>query len=226
MAHQSDARMWWSEPLVWAAGDCEMKKVLDEALTLLARCPAILTRIEADQDRWAKAKKKIRQADQRWQAAQTLPLPGLVWDEAPAPSADTLELASGRPRMGAELVYVCSVLRGYLGSLTDQAAKDRLLDSTTLHLYWHSRGLYFPGWTTMVENVNALSKETRHYILDAQLAMILDEGLDDFSQALLDSTAVEANSAWPTDARILLGLLERAFRRSQQLTRFGLSNIP
>jgi len=41
---------WWSEPLVWAASDCEMKKVLDEALSLLAHDPTILSRIEADQD--------------------------------------------------------------------------------------------------------------------------------------------------------------------------------
>ena len=217
---------WWSEPLIWAASDCEMKKVLDEALSLLARDPTILGRIEADQDAIARAKKKVRQADQRWQAAQTQPLPGLSVVEAPECETDRLSLQQGRPRMAPEVVYVFMVLRGYLGSICDREARDRLVDSTTVQLYLRSRGDCFPGWTTILENINAVSNATRSHILDAQLAMIMDEGLDDFSEAILDSTAVEANSAWPTDARILLGLLERAFASSQKLERFGLSNVP
>ena len=216
---------WWSDPLIWVSSDCEMKKVLDEALSLLAGNPAILGGIEADQDAVAKAKKKVRQADQRWQVAQTLPLLALS-EETVSREADQLLLEQGRPRMKPELVYVFLVLRGYLGSISDQEARDRLLDSTTVQLYLHRRGEVMPGWTTMLENVNAVSNATRSVILDAQLAMILDEGLDDFSQVILDSTAVEANSAWPTDARILLGLLERAFVGSQKLQEFGLSNIP
>tara|TARA_Y100000031_G_scaffold89374_1_gene98343 strand:- start:308 stop:1816 length:1509 start_codon:yes stop_codon:yes gene_type:complete len=211
---------WWSEPLVWAASDCEMKKVLDEALSLLAHDPTILSRIEADQDAVARAKKKVRQAD------QTLSLPGLCVAEAPACEPDRLSLQQGRPRMAPEMVYVFMVLRGYLGSICDREARDRLMDSTTVQMYLSSRGECFPGWTTILENINGVSNATRSHILDAQLAMIVDEGLDDFSQAILDSTAVEANSAWPTDARILLGLLERAFASSQKLERFGLSNVP
>ena len=179
----------WSEPLIWAACDCEMKKVLEEALSLLSGHPKILGLIEADQDAVGKAKKKVRQADQRWQAAQTLPL-GLSAETVPV--TENLTLAQGRPRMKPELVYVFLVLRGYLGSIGDHEARDRLLDSTTVQLYLLRRG----------------------------------EGLDDFSQVLLDSTAVKANSAWPTDARILLGLLERAFVGSQKLEYFGLSTIP
>ena len=189
MTPETVERSWWSEPLIWASCDCEMKKVLDEALSLLAGHPKILGRIEADQDAVGKAKKKVRQADQRWQVAQTLPL-GLCVGEPVA--ADELTLGQGRPRMKPELVYVFLVLRGYLGSIGDHEARDRLLDSTTVQLYLLRRG----------------------------------EGLDDFSQVLLDSTVVKANSAWPTDARILLGLLERAFVGSQKLEYFGLSTIP
>ena len=216
---------WWSEPLIWASCDCETKKVLDEALSLLARNPEILSHIEVDQDTVAKDKKKVRQADQRWQAAQTLSLPGMCEETRPL-EAEKLTLGHGRPRMKPEVVYVFMVLRGYLGSIGDQEARDRLLDSTTVQLYLHHRGEVMPGWTTMLENVNAVSNATRNLILDAQLAMILDEELDDFSQVILDSTAVEANSSWPTDARILLGLLERAFAGGQKLEAFGLSNIP
>jgi hypothetical protein len=225
MTPETVALSWWSEPLIWAASDCETKKVLDEALSLLAGHPEIVHRIEADQDAVAHAKKKVRQADRRWQAAQTLSLPG-VSEETVRLEAEKLTLEQGRPRMKPEVVYVFMVLRGYWGSIGDQEARDRLLDSTTLQLYLHQRGEVMPGWTTILENVNAVSNTTRSFILDAQLAMILDEGLDDFSQVILDSTAVEANSAWPTDARILLGLLERAFASSQKLEAFALSNIP
>lgn len=190
---------------------------------MLAGHPKILSCIEADQEAVGKAKKKVRQADQRWQATQTLPL-GLCVGEPVA--TDELTLGQGRPRMKPELVCVFLVLRGYLGSIGDQEARDRLLDSTTVQLYLLRRGEVMPGWTTILENVNAVSNATRNLILDAQLALILAEGLDDFSQVLLDSTAVKANSAWPTDARILLGLLERAFVGSQKLEDFGLSNIP
>ena len=203
-----------------------MKKMLDDALSLLARKPEILHRISADQDAWGLAKKELRRADQRWEAAQTLPLPGVAWEEIASMRAEAWSLLDGRPRMPAEVVYVFSVLRGYLGSLTDKQVQDRLVDSTTLQWYLHQRGLCFPGWSTLVENVNAMSNQTRSLVLDAQLEMILGEGLDDFLEAIVDSTAVEANSAWPTDARILLGLLERAFRRSQQLDAFGLDNLP
>jgi IS5 family transposase len=203
-----------------------MKQVLDQALTLVAQQPEILTRIAADQDALGIAKKQLRLADQRWARAQMLTLPGLPVEEAIDRPIDGVSLLEGRPRMPAEEVYVFSILRGYLGSISDQDARDRLLDSVTLHLYLRSRNRTFPGWTTMLENLNAISPETRDFILEAQLAMILDEGLDDFSHAFLDSTAVEANTAWPTDAGILLALLARAFRTSQQLEAFGLANLP
>ena len=125
-------RSWWSEPLIWASCDCEMKKVLDEALSLLAGHPKILGRIEADQDAVGKTR----------QAAQTLPL-GLSAETVPV--TENLTLAQGRPRMKPELVYVFLVLRGYLGSIGDHEARDRLLDSTTVQLYLLRRGEVMPG---------------------------------------------------------------------------------
>jgi IS5 family transposase len=214
------------EELFWLGPDSELKQVLGEALDLTRRQPAILARIAADQDAVGLAKKQQRQADARWQAAQTAWLPGLpeVPDGAAEPRPLRLEL--GRPRMPAEVVFVLFVLQGYLGSVTDRAARDLLAESRTLQQYLAARGQPFPGWTTILENVNAISLETRDFILDAQLAMIREDGLDDFAVAVVDSTAVQANSAWPTDGGILLGLLERAFRASQKLARFGLPNLP
>ena len=123
------------------------------------------------------------------------------------------------------VAFVFFVLEGYLGSVTDRRARDLLLESQSLNLYLQSRGLKFPGWTTIRDNVHAISVATRSLILDAQLAMIRLEELDDFSVAVVDSTAVQANSAWPTDGRTLLGLLRRAFHVTQQLEDFGLPNV-
>ena len=214
------------EPLFWVAPNTDLKKVLDQALDLAAGKPEILTRIAADQDALGIAKKRLRLADQRWERAQMPTLPGLSLEEVTERPVDDVSLLEGRPRLPAEVVYVFSVLRGYLGSISDQDARDRLLDSVTLQVYLGRWNLVFPGWTTILENLNAISQGTRSFILDAQLEIILEEELDDFSQALLDSTAVEANSAWPTDSGILLALLERAFRTSQKLDVFGLANIP
>ena len=226
MAQTTESREWTWEPLFWVAPDTDMKQVLDQALDLAARKPEILTRVTADQDALGIAKKQLRLADQRWERAQMLTLPGWPEEEATERPMEGVSLLEGRPRLPAEVVYVFSVLRGYLGSISDQDARDRLLDSVTLQLYLSSRNLTFPGWTTILENLNAISQETRGFILEAQLEMILEEELDDFSQAILDSTAVEANSEWPTDSGLLLALLERAFRISQRLETLGVANLP
>lgn len=214
------------EELFWLGPDSELKQVLGEALELVRRTPAILTRIAADQDALGLAKKQQRQADARWVAAQTAWLPGLP--DAPCRTAppSPLRLELGRPRMSAEVVFVFFLLQGYLGSVTDRSARDLLAESRSLQQYLAARGQLFPGWTTMLENVNAVSVETRGFILDAQLAMIREDGLDDFTVAVVDSTAVQASSAWPSDGGILVGLLERAFRAGQKLERFGLPNLP
>ena len=82
-----------------------------------------------------------------------------------------------------------------------------------------------PGATTILENVNAISNETRQHILNAQMELVLKEGLDDFDTILLDSTSVEANSGWPTDSGILLALLRRTYHYSQKLELFGVCNF-
>lgn len=211
--------------LFCTAPDSELRQVLDGALDLLRRTPAILTRIDADRDVVGLAKKCQRRADAQWLAALTAPFPERPCVETD-PALAKLSLEQGRPRMPAEAVYVFCVLQGYLGSVTDLRARDQLRESQTVHVYLQSRGLRFPGWSTILENVNAISVETRSFILDAQLAMSRQDELDDFATAIVDSTAAHANSAWPTDGRMLLGLLRRAFRASQKLSDFGLPNLP
>lgn len=214
----------------------ELGQVLDEALELVRRTPAILTRIDEDRDVAALSKKAWREADARWARSHTACFPEWPRPESATaalqvpleqgpPDLQVLPLEQGRPRMPAELAYVFLVLQGYLGSVTDRRARDLLQDSLTVHAYLQSRALRFPGWSTILENVNAVSVETRSFILDAQLAKIRDDDLDDFSAAIVDSTATRANSAWPTDGRMLVALLARADRAGQRLQDFGLPNL-
>ena len=83
----------------------------------------------------------------------------------------------------------------------------------------HAAGrLRMPAVTTILENVNLVSHTTRELNFDKQIAFILQEQWDDFGKLTIDSTSVKANSDWPTDAKILTGLLMRVHR-------FGLENF-
>jgi hypothetical protein len=202
----------------------ETSKVLADALTLFTRCPEIGRRIAADQDRVARRKKKLRLDHGQWQASRT-PAFGAMPVGRDEIVADRLSLNQGRHRMVPEAVYVFEVMRGTYGSVTDREAVERLCDSVTLRVYLQNRNLKRPGVTTILENVNAISNETREFILDAQLGMILDERLDDFDKLILDSTAAKANSSWPTDADMMYELANRAFHSMGLLVQFGLPAI-
>jgi IS5 family transposase len=76
----------------------------------------------------------------------------------------------------------------------------------------------------VLENLNAVSEETQSFIVDCQLAHVLDIGLDDFLKQTIDSTSVDANSAWPTELHLIEGFLNDAYRLGQRLDRFGLPN--
>ena len=66
---------------------------------------------------------------------------------------------------------------------------------------------------------------TRKLIFDKQIGFILQEQWDDFGKLTIDSTSVKANSCWPTDGKILTGLLRRANRLGQKLHVFGLEDF-
>ena len=205
--------------------DCDTRNLLEEALKLLDFEPQILTRIETDQDHLAKKKKRLRKEDKRYMESMTLPLPEIDLD-APPIVADELELEEGRPRMDPEVVFMFMTLRGYYASLCSRKAIDRLRDSLVVNSCLQSRGLTLPGVSTIIDNLNAISNKTRDFILASQLKMILSEELDDFDTIIGDSTAVKANSCWPTDAGVLVKLLNRAFHLSQKMEKFGLPNLP
>lgn len=127
--------------------------------------------------------------------------------------------------MSAYLVYVFLMIRGFIGSLTSKQAKRFLRESMTLYVFLQKHKFNMPGITTILENVNLVSNATRDLIHDIQIKLILEEKLDDFKETTIDSTSVEANSCWATDAKIVAGLLMRANRLGQKVDIFGLANF-
>src|ERR1019366_2669895 len=95
-------------------------------------------------------------------------------------------------------------------------------ESITLHVFFANLGLKMPGRSTLSELVNAIPNETRLLLLDAQVALVLSLGWDDFSTMLQDSTHVEGNTAWPTDSRLLVTLVTRLLHVGATLARVHL----
>jgi len=210
--------------LLLSPPDSELLAFLSEADRLVQREPHILHLIEQDLDLHGKRKKALRLQDAEWTEARSLGLPGLDLAAAHVP-AQHLRLETGRPRTPSYVVYMFLVGRGYLGGFKSSDATGLLQESTTLTVFLANMGLNMPGASTLNELVNAVSNETREYILDAQLRAVLGEGWDDFTRLLQDSTAVEGNTQWPKDSQLMVDLVARALRRGAQLDRFGLQNI-
>jgi IS5 family transposase len=95
----------------------------------------------------------------------------------------------------------------------------------TLHWWLENLQLSLPPASTLSENLNAVSNETRDFIHRAQLRYILNEGLDDLSSLYLDSTATAGHTERPTDSGLITKLVERICRMGGKLDRFGLPNF-
>ena len=199
--------------------DSETSKVLTAAADLAARNPSILAAVAADQDAHGLRKKRERQA-LKAEANGSPTLAGLA--KISKRGTGPVFLSTGRPRLPAETVFLFMVLRGLYGSVTDAVAADRFVESLSVRLYLENRGMLMPGLTTLLENVNALSNRTRERILDAQVASIMEEGLDDGIELIVDSTAVAGATAFPCDARLMLHFVARASKGLRVLEKLGM----
>ena len=95
----------------------------------------------------------------------------------------------------------------------------------TLKLWLEHLGLELPPASTLSENLNAVSNQTRSLMHQAQLRYILQGGLDDFQKCFIDSTAVEANTERPTDSTILVRLIARVCTTGGNLHRLDLPDM-
>ena len=211
--------------LILPIPDTDFRSFLDEVDEIARFAPEIIAAVEADLDVHARKKKRLRLADKEFSASQTCDLPGLDIEKQDV-LAEELELASGRPRMPAQMVYVFVMIRGFLGgTLASKEAKRFLHESMSLYSFLQSRGRKMPGITTILENVNVVSEAALDLIFNKQIEFVLKEDLDDFKNLTIDSTSVKANSCWPTDGKILTGLLMRANRLGQKLHIFGFDDF-
>jgi len=212
---------------VFTENRSELEQIITDALDLGTRYPEIERRILADQQNHGKQKKAQRVEHRQWERSRYIPL---LDDDLRRfePTVEHLppELQeTGRRRMPPEMVYIFVLLRGYLGSITSQDAADRIKDSSAVQNYLECRGWKLPAMRTILDNINAVSQDTLNYILDCQIAAALEEDLDDLSEQILDSTSVEADSRWPTDADVIYRLLERAARLARNAHRLQLPSF-
>lgn len=208
--------------MISTPSDTELVDFIEEVLKTGEKYPEIYKRIEEDQRQLGLAKKKLRIADNRYEKDQSFDLSGFSDFLMHMVSDYDLNLYDGRPRIRPELVLLFMELRGYWGSISDRQAYERINDSMTLYILFSNLGLKLPGATTILENINCVTNETREYILRCQLERIREEQWDDFKYVIVDSTAVEANSSWPTDAGIILKLLKRCVKEFKKLDEYGI----
>jgi hypothetical protein len=208
--------------LFWTTSDTELADFCREVFFIAEKYPEISASIVKDQDTLGMRKKTLRMRDKIYQADKTENLPGIESSET---QPVVKHLSGGRPRMKPDLVLLFFCLRGYFGSVTDRQFRNRAKDSVTLNILFSNLGMKFPGFTTILENVNSLSPDTIDLIHRCYIHEIMNENLDDFRDITVDSTSVSASSEWPTDARIICRMLERVFLFGRKLENFGIKNI-
>lgn len=173
--------------------------------------PVVLERIMEDQVAHGLAKKKCRLEDaafnRRQRAKSEVFLPGMrdarPLENGDAPQDDGLVLLRGRDRAHPLVVLILLVLRGFYGSITDRAATDRILESSTLQIVLGNLGHRRPRRSSISENLNCVSQETLDLILRLQLQDAHNLGLDDFKETTVDSTPSGAAMAFPTDISLV-----------------------
>lgn len=211
---------------VLCSADTELKEIVLEALKLSRSDADICMRIEAHLDRAAKAAKKDRMAAavERANAVPCLPgIPAWTAEDARALDADDLELSQGRPRgIDGEIALVLGVVRAHFGSLSSKQAVERMRDSETLNAYFRARGRKMPSRSAINAWLNCLPEDCWQMIFEAHLRMVREEGLDEMTEITADSFSVWADSAWPTDSSMILGLLSRAWHCASKLPTFEL----
>lgn len=202
--------------------DNDFSKLIAEGFALAKAHPHILEAIDRDRDVVAMEKKKARLIDQEWLRLRGLHLSG--FEVSPSVHwAEGLELGIGRERMPAVLVLVFMLIRGYKGGFKDRKTVSDLADSKTLEIVLDSFGLSMPGASTILDNINPVTPATLELIVDAQIAMVLMEELDDLKKQTFDSTSVKGNTAFPTDSGTIMGLTCRIEHLLRSLSKHGIT---
>lgn len=127
-------------------------------------------------------------------------------------------LPGGRERTPPPVVYLLAVASGTLDDCFGQRGYAALVASSDLHRALACFGMRkVPGRSTCHELIRALTEDTLVSIIQAQLMIAEQEGLDDFKCVIGDSTATEADSAKPNNARLFTHLAHRTYDAEQKL---------
>ncbi len=209
--------------------DTEMKEIVLEALKVSQFNPNICKLVLDCLDGAAKSAKKDRQIAKAERMDATPTLPGIpAWTAADAAATDAakLDLSQGRPRgIDGESALILGVVRAHFGSLSSKQAVERIRDSETLNAYFRGRGLSMPSRSAIHAWLNSISDDCWQAVLETHLRMVRHEELDDMTEITADSFSIWANSAWPTDSGMILGLLSRAWYCASKLDQFGLPSF-
>lgn len=128
--------------------------------------------------------------------------------------------------MPALAVFIFLLLRGWIGGPKGVHYKMLLKESVTLYRLLDSLGLHkVPGPSTVLDNINAVSEATQQMILRAQMAVAIEDELDDLDACRADSTAVKANSMHPTDSGLMKAFAQRASRLCETIFKLKLPGV-
>lgn len=194
--------------------DTFLTDIVREALSLARFEPAVLMSVQCDIDRAAKESKKVRLMDELW-CEEALPrLPSFVDSFEPsdfdALDAETFALEVGRPRaVTAEILLVLVVVDGVF-SLTSRDGYERLVGSEVFQSVLGDRRC--PARSTVGKYLDIVSPQTHKLMHRALYGMVRSEGLDTFLELTVDSTAIEANTSWPSESALMCGFLSRIHR--------------
>lgn len=229
MAHLKLTSLMDSRNQILCCPDTELKDIFMEGLRLLDADSNICKLVQADLDECALRMKRERLAETAELESCLPTLPEMApasAGEIRATDVNHFSLGTGRPRsLDAEAVFLMSMVRAHLDSVTSKTARDRLHDSELVNAYFEGRGMSRPSESVIHFWVNQIRRPTHDYILDAQLEMVFAEGLDDMKSVTADSFSVWADTAWPTDSAMIHGLLRRAWHVASNLPKFGLSTF-
>jgi hypothetical protein len=177
---------------------------VNQAVEISNRAPHILSEIDNDLDIHGLKKKALRDADRRYFAQRNPSFDSMA--HLPTQDVCSRELEEGRPRMPAVVVFVLLLLRGWIGGPKSVNFQLVLCESISLRRFFDAHDFQVPGVSTVADNINAVREQTLKRILCCELDYAKANELDTFEDLIADSTAVSANSKYPTDSG-LLGVL-------------------
>ena len=180
-----------------------------------------LVMISEDQQTLAKARRKKRgiltksKAPESAELLKSTPLspgPKLVKVSEPESAPINERGVGGRTAMQPEVVLIFVLARAFYPRCFGEQGYDRLRDSVSLRLSLAKYGYsYIPSRSSIHDNIKCLRGETLKLVNDALLQRCVSLGLDDFLYMVQDSTAIEADSAYPLDSALLDKLGHRTF---------------